>query len=407
MRRWLDATAALVSLAGAAPAQHAAHDGTTGAAAARFTLGAMATALGTRAWPLVGGERVTEGYLTMPVIMAAARGAGGRLRLYAALDFEGATLRRGEVTPGSYGEGYVDRRHPHTWLHEAMVGFVSPGADVRWSLFGGKGFVPFGSDDPMMRPFVKYPVNHHLSQLLERAMLTVAVRARGVTLEGARFNGDEPEGTGDWPNADRHLDSWAARATYSPSPAVELTASAARVRSPEDAGGFGLDHRKEHAAVRFRRHAGVVRYALVELSRTGEYAGSERAYAFRSALAEGEAHFARGSVALRVERTDRPEEHRAGTPYRSIRPLLDFGILGITRWDVVTAQAAGRSVPLMRLRARPFVEAAHHRARARLRPTAIDPAEWYGSTRIWMLSAGVRLDAGAMRPRMGYYGSAP
>ena len=367
----------------------------------------MVTGVATRAWPLVARARVTEGYVTQPVIMAAARGAGGRLRAYAAIDFEGATLRRGEITPGGYGEGYVDRRHPHTWVHEVMAGVAAQAGQLRWSLFGGKGFVPFGSDDPMMRPFVKYPVNHHLSQLLERAMVTAAVRAGGFTFEGSRFNGDEPEGTGDWPNADRHLDSWSARTSFAPSPAVELSASVARVRSPEDAGGFGLDHHKRHAAVRFRRPSGVLRYALIELSRTGEFAGGREAYAFRSALAEGEAHFARGALALRVERTDRPEEQRAATPYRSIRPLLDFGILGITRWDVVTAHAEGRAVSLLRLRARPFVEAAHHRAKARLRPTAIDPAEWYGSTRIWMLSAGVRLDAGVMRPRMGFYGGAP
>ena len=37
------------------------------------------------------------------------------------LDFEGLTLDRGQLNPGAYGEGYADRRHPHTYLHEAMA----------------------------------------------------------------------------------------------------------------------------------------------------------------------------------------------------------------------------------------------------------------------------------------------
>ena len=37
------------------------------------------------------------------------------------LDFEGLTLDRGQLNPGANGEGYADRRHPHTYLHEAIV----------------------------------------------------------------------------------------------------------------------------------------------------------------------------------------------------------------------------------------------------------------------------------------------
>ena len=38
------------------------------------------------------------------------------------LNLEGLTLSRGELDLGEWGEGFVDRRHPHTYLHELMAG---------------------------------------------------------------------------------------------------------------------------------------------------------------------------------------------------------------------------------------------------------------------------------------------
>jgi len=63
---------------------------------------------------------------------------------------------------------------------------VSSGAFARLgvSLAAGKGFVPFGTDDPMTRPFAAYPVNHHLAQILERYVAIAAVSAGPVIVEG-------------------------------------------------------------------------------------------------------------------------------------------------------------------------------------------------------------------------------
>ena len=44
-----------------------------------------------------------------------------------------------------------------------------------FSLSAGKGFAPYGTDDPMSRRMVKFPANHHLSQLLERWVAAAAV----------------------------------------------------------------------------------------------------------------------------------------------------------------------------------------------------------------------------------------
>src|SRR5687768_11220827 len=123
------------------------------------------------------------------------------------INLEGATLARGELNTGTYGEGYVDRRHPHSYLHELLVtartGVRVGRRAVAMSLATGRGFAPFGSDDPMSRPFAKYPVNHHLAQVLERLLVVGAARVGRVTFEGAVFNGDEPTDPGSLPKWSR------------------------------------------------------------------------------------------------------------------------------------------------------------------------------------------------------------
>ena len=84
----------------------------------------------------------------------------------------------------TWGEGFIDRRHPHTYLHELMFSFDDLLGKVdgaaRLSLAAGKGFAPFGTDDPMVRPVLRYPVNHHLAQILERAVAILGVSSGPV-----------------------------------------------------------------------------------------------------------------------------------------------------------------------------------------------------------------------------------
>ena len=81
----------------------------------------------TRASSAHVGRTITEGYITQPNLMGDLRYAGARgdLQLLTTLNFEGYTLRRGELNAGMYGEGYVDRRHPHTFVHEAMLSYTT------------------------------------------------------------------------------------------------------------------------------------------------------------------------------------------------------------------------------------------------------------------------------------------
>jgi len=378
-------------------------------------LGAQAIGLVSRVSPAFAGRDYTEGYLTQPALMAHVPLFAGRLALRATIDLEGLTLERGELTPGAYGEGYVDRRHPHTYTHELIA---SAGVDrprVGASLSGGKGFAPFGTDDPMMRPFVKFPANHHLAQILERVAVIGALRYGAVIAEAGTFNGDEPTSPSAEPQWGRFADSWSGRLTIAPRSGplagVEVQGSYAWLTSPEFAPGGGGDQRKWSASARVERGVrGVAghRYALVEWARTDDVFNGEPAFEFTSLLGEGAiAAWCGAELALRVERTVRPEEARQSTdPFSAIRPHTDASILGRTRWDIVTAHVALPALGVAGVRLQPFVEGARSRATEVDRPSFFVPAVFFGSERQWSLSAGVRLALGATHQRMGRYGVA-
>jgi hypothetical protein len=387
----------------------------------------MAVGVATHVAPALLGRTATEGYLTQPAVQGAA--SRGPWRVLATVNLEGLTLRRGELTPGSYGEGYVDRRHPHTLVHEAMLAAVSaPGRAWQGSLAVGKGFVPFGTDDPMMRPFVKFPVNHHHAQLPERVQGVAALRlgrgARALTVEQGWFNGDEPTGPWAAPQWRRVGDSRATRLTAQLAPAWEVQASRAFVRSPGIIQGGAFDHGQQSVSLRYARGEGAdghaadshaahggggagdgLRYLLLEGARTDEGADGVRAFRYESVLAEA-AWARRGwQLAVRAERTDRPEPERLLDLYRTPAGHIDFQVVGITRFDVLTAQLAspaGRRARTGTLQ--PFVEVAVARPVARRRPAVFDPPAFYGARLPVTWSAGVRWHAGVMRPRMGRYG---
>jgi hypothetical protein len=371
---------------------------------AHVEIGAQAIGVVTHESPAIHGRDLTEGYLTQPMVMATVGFWENAVEVIGALDFEGATLKRGELNAGIHGEGYIDRRHPHTYLHELVIT-----AQRRFGLNGvsftiGKGFAPFGTDDPMSRPFEKYPINHHLAQILERAVAIGALRTRRVILEGGLFNGDEPESAGDVPNRDRYWDSWSGRVTLIPFPQGELQTSYARVRSPENARGGGVDQRKQSASVRLE-DAQRTGYGLLEWARTTNYAGSTRSFAFTSLLAETWARYGSASGALRFERTERPDEERQLDEFRAALPATDASILGRSRWTIITARVAA-SLSKKSLSLEPFAEVARIRFAPTLKPSGFDPAQFYGSNRIWSLTVGAKLTFGMEHMRMGRYGMA-
>ena len=330
-----------------------------------------------------------------------------RAELNAALNGEGLTIPDGELNTGAYGEGFVDRRHPHTYVHEFMLTGRGAAGPLTWSASAGRGFAPFGTDDPMMRPLIKFPINHHLAQILERAVVIGALHLGPAIVEGATFGGDEPTHPSSLPQSNRIGDSWSARATLLPAQGVEIQASHARVASPEELAGFGLDQHKQSISARAISRDGA-RYLLAEWARTAErdHTRDREVSGYESALVEGALRAGPIGVALRLEQTDRPEEDRLLDPFRTPRPSTDLSINGITQWRVATFQLDAPGVTHRSMSGFPFMEVARLSAVSRNGRSLFTPERLYGTSRFWMLTAGVRLRAGDAHARMGRYGVA-
>ncbi len=355
--------------------------------------------------PVPGGGELSEVRLLHPVAMLSATSLDGYLTAMGMLNVEGVTIPDGELSPGSWGEGFVDRRHPHTYAHEFMVSAWQPlrtDGTVALSFSLGKGFVPFGSDDPMTRPILRYPVNHHLSQILERAVGVAALRIGPAALEGSLFNGDEPTRPDDWPRVKRFGDSWSARLTLWPATGMELQGSYASVESPEHREGAGLDSRKWSASARLERSSDAGQwYAMAEWART-----TEGVSGYSTALAEASMRRGAFGAAYRFERTERPEELRLSDPFRSARPHHDNSTLGTTRWTIHSLNLSLTAVddwPLLGIE--PFVEGSLAQV-ASVEAGVFDPVAFYGDDQIWSVTLGVRLAWGQRLHRMGRYGVA-
>ena len=396
----------------AAVAQHEGHAGMAADSAllqrsSRWHLMVQGIPVITHAQNTAEGLDLTEGYLSQAAAMGRGDLLAGPLRLEATLNGEGLTMERGELSTGAFGEGYVDRRHPHTYLHELVASGIGAIGPLALSLSAGRGFAAFGTDDPMVRPFEKYPINHHLSQILERAMITGAIRWGPAIVDASTFGGDEPTSPGSTPLVRRVGDSWSVRATALPLPGLEVQGSYARVASPEQREGFGLDQKKRSVSARLISADGG-RYLLAEWARTvdHDHGRNEDVFAYESALAEGSLTVRGVSLALRFEQTERPEEERLSDPFRVPRPAADLGISGVTRWRTATVALMLPTPTFGPVQGYPFVEVERTSPRARDVRSVFDAESFYRSGSPWMLTAGVRLRLGPLHARMGRYGVA-
>ncbi|MDO8666610.1 MAG: hypothetical protein Q7J79_08355 [Gemmatimonadales bacterium] len=367
-------------------------------------IGAQGIIVATRVDPVPGGGSLTEFRVVQPVLVLRVRTLDYHLAFQATANLEGWTMPAGELSPGGWGEGFSDRRHPHTFAHELMLSVVDPAGArtgaVHTSLSVGKGFAPFGTDDPMHRPTLRYPVNHHWSQVLERAVAILGVRAGPVAAEAGIFNGDEPERPGQWPRiAGRFGDSWAVRAHVTPVRGVTLQGSRAKVRSPEHRPGAGSSQYKWNASVEVARQLGEGRLSLLaEWARNSELDGF---FVFHSLLLDGEWRYGDNRPYLRLERTERPEEMRTLDPFRSVRPHLENSILGTTRFTLLTAGYGWRLGQGGGLE--PFAEVTYGTARS-VGGGVFDPKTFYGRNDLWSASVGLRMRTGRALHLMGRYG---
>ena len=388
----------LITLLSSLPAVSIAH-------AQSLRVGASAIGLATHVDPIVRGESRNSAYLTQPVVMLNASAYDGALSLLGMLNFEGLTIPNGELAAGMWGEGFADKRHPHTYLHELVGTAAIRRGSVRASVSAGRGFPPFGTDDPMSRPFVRFPVNHHLAQVPERLIGVAALAVGPLTVEGGLFNGDEPTGTTSLGELDRFGDSWTARITLRPAAGLELQGSYATVESPEVPFGGGPDQRKWSGSARWDGVLGAFEtYALAEWARTTDYDDDFALYGFRAWLIEVSAGRERWTGALRYEDATRPEEERLSNPFRTVRVHNDLHLLGVTRWRNVTLHA-GYNVGPDRLRFVPFTEIGLSRVVDTI-GGLFEPKQFFGDDVITTLSAGVRIGVGHTHERMGRYGAA-
>jgi hypothetical protein len=363
-----------------------------------------------------GSARAQSGYLrsagvyaTQPAIMTNLASRGGGLVLRTTLNFEELTQEHGELTYGGWGEGFVDARHPHTLLHEAMLSANVFGSEGRaLSLSVGKGFAAYGTDDPMGRPAVKFPTNHHLSQVLERFTANGQVLAGGWSLEASLFGGAEPKNAYDLRNIERFGDSWAVRLTrqFGANAAAaapwEVAASHAYVEEAHH--GRTAITRLYNANVRHERSYGIGGvYAMGEWSRSVPSAGR----GYHAVLAE--AQLAVGGTRrhlpyVRAEYATRPEHQRLGGPGTPdfFRYDHDAHAIGSTRWNIHTL-GYGYTLRDLPVSVRPYVEAQHHAVRGVGGP--IDVRALYGTPSFWSVSAGARLFFGGGPMRMGSYGA--
>lgn len=221
--------------------------------AAHTRLGGWSLMLHGVAFPLLdaqGGPRgETElGVVNWGMLMASRSLGGGLLRLRAMLSLEPLTLGKagyplllqsGETVNGM---PLYDRQHPHdlfmefSALYERAVGrnlgisvFAAP---VGEPAAGPVAFPhrPSAEADPLA------PLAHHWQDAthITFGVLTAGVFSRTLKLEGSLFNGREPdEDRYDFDYAGRSLDSWSVRLSANPSPSWSLSASWARLESPE------------------------------------------------------------------------------------------------------------------------------------------------------------------------------
>jgi hypothetical protein len=345
-------------------------------------------------------------YLTQPALMVNIESPGSRVTLRTTLNFEGVTQEDGELTFGAWGEGFLDKRHPHTLLHELMLSVnVWQAAGGSLSISAGKGFAPFGTDDPMARPAAKYPTNHHLSQILERWTLNGVYLNGGWSVEAGLFGGTEPVDPYDFSNIESFGNSWSARVARrfgggaGPLAAWEVSASYARVTEEHDA--FDETTALFNAALRHEHtHAFGRLYALVEGSKSDAEDDEE---GYFSLLGEARLEAGRHQPYYRIEYATRPEYEREGAPGTDgfFRYDHDDHPVGSTRW-LTNVLGYGYELTGYPVSARPFVEVQYNRVSEE--DGGIDPLDLFDRRSFWGISAGVRVFLGGDPMRMGSYG---
>ena len=258
----------------------------------------------------------------------------------------------------------------------------------------------------MSRPVIKYPTNHHLSQILERWTLNAIYTTPLWAIEVGVFGGNEPEGPWDFSNVESFANSWSTRLSRHFGTGSmhiwtwEVAASFADVKEERDDGLPDRNTRLFNAMLRHEKDYGSSHvYGMLE----GSWSDADNDDGYFSIL--GEASVQRGAHKpyARVEYASRPEYPREGSRATSefFRYEHDADPLGSTRWLSLTA-GYGISATQLPYGIRPYIEAQWHNVRSD--EGGIQPATLYGRSSFLSLSAGFRVFLGGDQMRMGAYG---
>jgi hypothetical protein len=194
-----------------------------------------------------GGPRGDDmAFVESMAMLTGAREFGhARLQLRSMLSLE--PLMGAEGYPNLFATGetangapLIDRQHPHDLFMELAARVDVPvGGGNSVFLYGGPVAEPaLGPSAFMHRGSARYaplaPVTHHWfdSTHITYGVVTAGWSSPRVQLEASAFRGREPDEER-WGIESPKLDSWSARATWTPSPAWVIELSHGRLESPE------------------------------------------------------------------------------------------------------------------------------------------------------------------------------
>ena len=157
------------------------------------------------------------------------------------------------------GRSLIDRQHPHDLFMELAARIdhrLGDGGSV--FLYGGPvGEPALGPAAFMHRGSARYlplaPITHHWfdSTHITYGVVTAGYAGRHVQLDASAFRGREPDERR-WNIEAPRLDSWSARATWTPSPQWAAQVSYGWLKSPEETHP-GEDERRTTASVHYAR----------------------------------------------------------------------------------------------------------------------------------------------------------
>lgn len=182
---------------------------------------------------------------SMAMISAERAFEGGRVQLKSMMSLEPLMSNRGypnlfATGETAGGEALVDRQHPHDLFMELAARIDLDIADgTRAFLYGGPvGEPALGPSAFMHRGSARYnpeaPITHHWfdSTHITYGVATLGVASRTIQVEGSVFTGREPDERR-WNIEKPRFDSWAVRATWTPSPAWAVQVSHGFLKQPE------------------------------------------------------------------------------------------------------------------------------------------------------------------------------